>query len=96
MVDRRQAQQDQIARAAAAERGEEPQAEAEAAPQGIEVRIARALRSPSYEYDFGRKHGFGADYEFNAANDFTQHLTEDDANDLRSRRDARFVIKGAE
>lgn len=94
-MDRKQAQQDQIARAAAEARGESSPA-ADEAQQGIEVRVKPDGRQPYYEYDFGRKHGFSADYEFNAANNFTQHLTPEDAEELRSRRDPRFSIKGEE
>ena len=93
MVDRKQNQQEAIARAAAAERGE-AMPEAEAAPAGVEVRVKPDGRQPYYEYDFGKAHGFSADYAFNAANNFTQHLTPEDAEELRSRRDDRFSIKG--
>jgi hypothetical protein len=89
-----QAQQEQIARAAA-ERGEVP-ATGGAEPAGVEVRVKPEGRRTNYEYDFGRAHGFSRDYEFNAANHFTQHLTPEDAEELRSRNDPRFAIKAAE
>lgn len=96
MVDRRQAQQEQIARAAAEARGEAMPEAGAAAPSGVEVRIKADLRLPNYEYEFGKAHGFSADYLFDASNHFTQTLTPEDAEELRSRRDPRFTIKGGE
>jgi hypothetical protein len=96
MADRKQEQQDQIARAAAEARGE-AMPEAAATPQGVEVRIRAANdRQPHYAYEFGKAHGFSADYAFNAENNFTAHLSPEDAEELRARNDPRFTIKGGE
>lgn len=100
MVDRRQAQQEQIARAAAeaaAARGETPTVpNPDDAPATVEVRVKPDGRKPNYDYAFGKAHGFSRDYFFDAANYFTQHLTPEDAEELRSRNDPRFSIKGGE
>jgi hypothetical protein len=93
MVDRQQRQQEAIARAAAAERGESaPDAGASATPATVTVRVKPDLRKRNYEYSFGKAHGFSADYEFNAGNYFTQELAPADAEELRSRKDKRFTV----
>lgn len=85
-----EAQQRQIAQAVAAERGE---ATTEAASSGtVKVTVHKDYRSPRHEYDFGKKHGFTQDYEFNTANGFEQQLGADDAQTLRDSGDPRFVI----
>lgn len=87
-----EAQQRQIAQAAAEARGESAP---EAAPSGVQVRVKPSERPGTfYEFEFGKAHGFSADYSFTAANHWTQTLTAEDAEELRARGDHRFTFLG--
>lgn len=89
MSANRERQQQQIAEAAAVERGETPVA---ATPATVMVKVIKEERQPWNVFEFGKAHGYEQDYTFDRANSFEQELTAADAERLRDASDPRFTI----